>query len=59
MPNVDRSAMAEYMSGPRLPNAKRFDLDEVAELDPKKNLLHLTHMLPSKERFVEECSESP
>ncbi|WWC96208.1 hypothetical protein V866_003075 [Kwoniella sp. B9012] len=55
MPNSTRSAVAEYLSGPRIPNAKRFDLDEVAELDLDKNPLSLTHMLPKPERFVEEC----
>lgn len=47
--------MAEYLSGPRLPQVRRWDLDEIAELKGEKNLLNLTHMLPSKERFVEEC----
>ena len=55
MPNSPRSAVAEYLTGPRLPRARRFDLDEVAELEPSKNPLSLTHMLPSKERFQEEC----
>jgi thiosulfate/3-mercaptopyruvate sulfurtransferase len=57
MPNSPRSAMAEYLSGPRLPHARRWDLDAVAELAGAKNPLNLTHMLPSKERFVEECRE--
>lgn len=58
MPNSDRSSLAEFLSGPRIPGAKRFDLDEVAELDPAKNPLSLTHMLPSAETFqqhVREC----
>nr|XP_019012858.1 thiosulfate/3-mercaptopyruvate sulfurtransferase [Kwoniella pini CBS 10737]OCF51639.1 thiosulfate/3-mercaptopyruvate sulfurtransferase [Kwoniella pini CBS 10737] len=55
MPNSTRSALAEFLSGPRLPNAKRFDLDEVAELDLNENPLSLTHMLPKPERFAEEC----
>ncbi|WVR06421.1 hypothetical protein IAU60_003452 [Kwoniella sp. DSM 27419] len=53
MPNSTRSAVAEYLSGPRLPAAKRFDLDEVAELEVEKNPLSLTHMLPTKEKFEE------
>ncbi len=57
MPNSTRSSVAEYLSGPRLPKARRWDLDEVAELAPEKNPLSLTHMLPSRERFVEECRE--
>ncbi|WWC88484.1 uncharacterized protein L201_003395 [Kwoniella dendrophila CBS 6074] len=55
MPNSKRSATAEFLSGPRLPNAKRFDLDEVAALDLTENPLSLTHMLPKPERFVEEA----
>ena len=51
MPNSNRSALAEYLTGPRIPNARRFDLDEVAELDIAKNPLSLTHMLPSAETF--------
>jgi hypothetical protein len=58
MPNSDRSALAEYLAGPRLPHARRFDLDEIAELEPDKNPLGLTHMIPSKDKFKEECGES-
>jgi hypothetical protein len=57
MPNSDRSALAEYLAGPRLPHARRFDLDEIAELEPDKNPLGLTHMIPSKDKFKEECGE--
>lgn len=57
MPNSDRSALAEYLSGPRIPHSRRFDLDEVAELDPAKNPLSLTHMLPSAERFRQAARE--
>lgn len=55
MPNSPRSALAEYLQGPRIPGAKRFDLDEVAEVDIGKNPLSLTHMLPSAEKFKEAC----
>lgn len=55
MPNSTRSAVAEYLSGPRIPNARRFDLDEVAELAPETNPLSLSHMMPTVERFAEEC----
>lgn len=58
MPNSPRSAMAEYLSGPRIPQARRFDLDEVAELDIGLNPLSLTHMMPSLERFAQECRTS-
>ncbi|WVQ72825.1 hypothetical protein IAR50_002385 [Cryptococcus sp. DSM 104548] len=54
MPNSPRSAVAEYLQGPRIPHALRFDLDTVAELAVDKNPLSLGHMLPSKERFQEE-----
>lgn len=57
MPNSTRSALAEYLSGPRIPNARRFDLDEVAELEPDTNPLSLSHMMPKQERFAQECSE--
>jgi len=57
MPNSTRSAVAEYLSGPRIPNARRFDLDEVAELAPETNPLSLSHMMPTVERFAEECSK--
>ena len=57
MPNSTRSAAAEYLSGPRLPGAQRFDLDEVAELDAAKNPLSLTHMLPTAEKFSAACRE--
>jgi hypothetical protein len=49
--------VAEYLSGPRIPNARRFDLDEVAELAPETNPLSLSHMMPTVERFAEECSK--
>jgi thiosulfate/3-mercaptopyruvate sulfurtransferase len=51
--------VAEYLSGPRIPNARRFELDEVAELNPNLNPLSLSHMMPTVERFAEECSMSP
>ncbi|WWD18571.1 hypothetical protein CI109_103024 [Kwoniella shandongensis] len=57
MPNSTRSAVAEYLSGPRIPGARRFDLDEVAELEIDKNPLSLTHMLPTGKRFAEECQK--
>ncbi|KAK8858678.1 hypothetical protein IAR55_002907 [Kwoniella newhampshirensis] len=57
MPNSTRSAVAEYLSGPRIPGARRFDLDAVAELEIDKNPLSLTHMLPTGKRFAEECQK--
>ncbi|OCF37254.1 thiosulfate/3-mercaptopyruvate sulfurtransferase [Kwoniella heveanensis BCC8398] len=53
MPNSPRSAIAEYLSGPRMPGAKRFDLDEVADLALESNPHGLGHMLPTKEVFIE------
>lgn len=38
--------------------AKRFDLDQVAELEPAKNPLGLGHMLPSPEAFREAIGRS-
>lgn len=58
MPNANRSPFAEYLTGPRIPHARRFDLDDVAELDPGKNPLSLTHMLPSAETFQAALRES-
>ena len=55
MPNQPRSALADYLAGPRIPGSRRWDLDEIAELDPRKNPLSLTHMLPSTEAFAEAC----
>jgi len=55
MPNANRSAFAEYLSGPRLPGARRFDQDEVAELNPSENPLSLGHMLPSAKLFAKAC----
>lgn len=62
MPNSPRNADAEFLQGPRLPGALRFNLDKVAELDPAKNPLGLTHMLPSAETFraaVEQLGITP
>lgn len=59
MPNSPRSALAEYLNGPRIPNALRFDVDEVAELSVDKNPMSLTHMLPSAERFKKELGKHP
>lgn len=58
MPNSNRSPAAEFLTGPRIPGARRFDLDDVAELDIGKNPLSLVHMLPTKERFAEACGQS-
>ena len=53
MPSSNRSAVAEYLAGPRILGAKRFDLDTVAELEPARNPLGLGHMLPSAHVFKE------
>jgi thiosulfate/3-mercaptopyruvate sulfurtransferase len=59
MPNSPRSSLAEYLSGPRIPGARRFDLDHVAELglEEGQNPMGFGHMMPSLERFREECRE--
>ncbi|KLT40839.1 Rhodanese-like protein [Cutaneotrichosporon oleaginosum] len=51
MPNSPRNPDEEYHSGPRIPGARRFNLDKIADLDPKTNPLGLGHMLPSLETF--------
>lgn len=58
MPNNPRNADQEYLQGPRIPGALRFNLDKVAEHDPAKNPLGLTHMLPSAETFREAVGTS-
>lgn len=58
MPNSPRNADQEYLQGPRIPGALRFNLDKVAEHDKAKNPLGLTHMLPSAETFREAVGES-
>ncbi|BEI88543.1 uncharacterized protein CcaverHIS019_0112610 [Cutaneotrichosporon cavernicola] len=51
MPNSPRSATEEFASGPRIPGARRFDMDKIADHDPKTNPLGLGHMLPTIETF--------
>jgi thiosulfate/3-mercaptopyruvate sulfurtransferase len=58
MPNVPRDADAEFAAGPRLPAARRWNLDVIAETDPAKNPFKLTHMLPSPDRFAQACCKS-
>ncbi|GMK57739.1 hypothetical protein CspeluHIS016_0405730 [Cutaneotrichosporon spelunceum] len=53
MPNSPRSATKEFESGPRIPGARRFDLDEIADRNPSTNPLTLHHMLPTVETFRE------
>ncbi|RXK37700.1 thiosulfate/3-mercaptopyruvate sulfurtransferase [Tremella mesenterica] len=57
MPNSPRSADKEYLSGPRVPKARRFDLDQVADLNKETNPLGLGHMMPTGEKFAEECGK--
>jgi thiosulfate/3-mercaptopyruvate sulfurtransferase len=58
MPTSPRNANEEFNSGPRLVNARRFDLDKVAETRPEKNPLGLTHMMPTAQVFRDATSES-
>lgn len=57
MPNSQRNADADFLQGPRIPGALRFNLDKVAEHDKAKNPLGLTHMLPSAETFRDAVGE--
>lgn len=58
MPNSPRNANDEYQQGPRIPEARRLDLDKVADLDPKTNPFGLGHMLPTVETFRSAVGES-
>ena len=58
MPNTSRNGDQEYLDGPRIPRARRWNMDEIAELRPDKNPLSLTHMLPTIEVFKEACGRS-
>lgn len=50
MPNSPRNANAEFSSGPRLPHAKRWDVDEVATRG--EAVKGLPHMMPSGDVFA-------
>lgn len=58
MPNSPRDANKEYAQGPRIPLARRFDLDVVAEpKDSPTNPLALGHMMPTPDKFAEACQQ--
>ncbi len=58
MPNSPRNPNEEFLQGPRIPHAQRWDVDIIAEdsesLGGPKGL---GHMMPSKEKFAEACCE--
>jgi thiosulfate/3-mercaptopyruvate sulfurtransferase len=57
MPTSPRNADDEFAAGPRLANARRWNLDKVAETRPEHNPLGLTHMMPTPEVFRAATSE--
>mmetsp|Transcript_126550 Transcript_126550/g.252959 ORF Transcript_126550/g.252959 Transcript_126550/m.252959 type:complete len:386 (-) Transcript_126550:28-1185(-) len=52
-PEGSQGALAEYISGPRLPGAVFFDIDGVAT----PHLAGVPHMLPDEERFATAMAE--
>lgn len=57
MPNSPRNPNEEFIQGPRIPQAQRWDVDVIAE--DSENLggpKGLGHMMPSREKFAEACS---
>lgn len=55
MPNVDRDPAVEFRNGPRIRGAAAFwAVDDVAD---KSHKLGLKHMMPTAERFAEECCD--
>ena len=64
MPNVERNAKKEFQSGPRIPNASFWNVDEVATQKGEKdgngndlNPLGLSHMMPTPNNFARAASE--
>ncbi|PWN27373.1 Rhodanese-like protein [Jaminaea rosea] len=56
MPNLSppRSGTQEYLSGPRLPGALRWDVDQVATRGP--SVRGLPHMMPDPPTFARACT---
>lgn len=56
MPSSPRNPTEEYLAGPRIPHAHRWDLDQIAESsEGAGGPAGLGHMMPSAERFVAAC----
>jgi thiosulfate/3-mercaptopyruvate sulfurtransferase len=59
MPNSPRNPNEEFLQGPRIPSASRWDLDAISEdsesLGGPKGL---GHMMPSPQKFAEACCTS-
>lgn len=56
MPNLSppRSGTQEYLSGPRLPGAFRWDVDQIATRGP--SVRGLPHMMPDPPTFAKACT---
>ncbi|PWN52182.1 Rhodanese-like protein [Violaceomyces palustris] len=57
MPNLTpkRDAIQEFQLGPRIPNARFWDVDEIATKGPE--VRNLPHMMPSAEVFAKAASD--
>jgi 3-mercaptopyruvate sulfurtransferase SseA len=64
MPNVKRSPLEEFRTGPRIPGSSFWDVESVASLKEEVdedgqslNPLGLGHMMPSAEKFAKAAGE--
>jgi thiosulfate/3-mercaptopyruvate sulfurtransferase len=59
MPNSPRNPHEEFLSGPRIPQAIRWDVDAIStpKTNSELNPLGLGHMMPSPETFSAACKE--
>lgn len=57
MPNSPRNPNTEFLTGPRIPQAIRWDVDAISvpKTDSELNPLGLGHMMPSPETFSQAC----
>ncbi|KAH8082337.1 Rhodanese-like domain-containing protein [Filobasidium floriforme] len=57
MPNSPRNPNTEFLTGPRIPQAIRWDVDAISvpKTDSELNPLGLGHMMPSPETFSAAC----
>jgi len=49
---MDRNGREEFQTGPRIPGARFFDIDDVASKGPKLNPKDLPHMMPPADLFA-------
>ena len=52
-----RNGRSEFEAGPRLPNARYVDMDDICATGPVENPRNLPHMMPSKELFAAAMDE--